>query len=92
LIRQLLLVAVSLTFQVAILKFIAMYKQYHRRFIFNNGGSSFEALKAVTEKPELRYTFMVISTDKFRVPSAEHTADLFDKFVPFYSLGFAFQP
>jgi hypothetical protein len=90
LIRQLLLVAVSLTFQVAILKFIAMH--YYGDFIFNNGGASFEALKAVTEKPELHCKSCIIDEDEYRVPDAKRTADLFDKFVPFYSLGFAFQP
>jgi hypothetical protein len=90
LIRQLLLVAVSLTFQVAILKFIAMH--YYGDFIFKNGGASIEALKAVTEKPELLCPRSVISEHEFLVPDAKRTADLFDKFVPFYSLGFAFQP
>ena len=86
-----LLVAVSLTFQVAILKFIAMH--YYGDFIFNNGGASFEALKAVTAKPELRRkSFLIPADDEVLVPTTKRIADLFDEFVPFYSLVFAFQP
>jgi len=84
------LVAVSLTFQVAILKFIAMH--YDGDFIFNNGGASFEALKAVTEKPKLRcQSFLIPTDDELLVLTAKRIADFFDEFVPFYSLGFAFQ-
>jgi len=89
------LVAVSLTFQVAIYKFIAMDKKYHSDFIFNDGGASFEALKAVTEKPELlcaSSSFTIPTDDELLVLTAKRIAYFFDEFVPFYSLGFAFQP
>ena len=86
------MVAVSLTFQVAILKFIAMH--YYGDFIFKNGGASFEALKAVTEKPELlcaSSSFTIPTDDELMVLTAKRIAYFFDEFVPFYSLGFAFQ-
>ena len=69
-----------------------MHEKYHRDFIIDKGGSSVEGLKAVTGKPNLKLDRNTISEKPHQVVStAKDVADAFDKFVPLYSLGLAFQ-
>ena len=91
-VSQLLVVAIFyfflLTFQVAIYKFLAMHNSLS--FILDIGGNSVEALKAVTGKPNLQLDEYMIFRKNPAI-TAKFVADAFDKFVPFYSLGLAFQ-
>ena len=69
-----------------------MHEKYHRDFIIDKGGSSVEGLKAVTGKPKLQLKRNTISEEPhLLVSTAKAVADAYDKFVPFYSLGLAFQ-
>ena len=75
-----------------------MHKRDHRSFILDNGDNSVEALNAVTEKPNLKLAsyfahnwILDLSELAPLVTNAKFVADAFDKFVPFYSLCFAFQ-
>jgi hypothetical protein len=72
-----------MTFQVAIYKFIAMHKSYHANFIFDHGGNSEEALKAVTEKPSLQHVSFFYSHGfpGVHLSTAESVALAFDKSV-----------
>ncbi len=72
-----------------------MHKDYHPKFIYDNGGVSVEALKAVTEKPDLQLVHRPIVDDPDHPGElqdhARKIALAFDKFVLWSALLFASQ-
>ena len=72
-----------------------MHKDYHAKFIYDNGGFSVEALKAVTEKPDLQLVHRPIADDPDNPGELQDYARkisfAFDKFVLWSAVLFASQ-